>query len=95
MPMRGQSDADMLKEQMLRQPQEQGQLEPTDPEVNYLTSDQGPFQCGSCSNFLEPSSCSKVTGNIDPEGVCKLFTPLGQDTGSLQPPDDSVDSFER
>lgn len=75
--MRGQSTADQIKEQELRTPPEQtGQQDPTDPEVSYMTSDQGPFACSNCTSFTDPNSCSKVSGEIDPEGVCKLFSSL-------------------
>lgn len=80
--MIGQSDADMMKEQLLRTPEaEQGQqeqLEQDDPQVVYMTSDQGPFQCQNCTYFVDPNACQKVSGEIDPEGCCNLFEKAGK-----------------
>lgn len=47
-----------------------------DPMVaGYKTPDIGPFICGNCYHFDGESSCQIVSGQIDPEGVCNLFTP--------------------
>lgn len=47
-----------------------------DPTVaRYLTSDLGPFICANCEHFSGEGDCNVVSGPIDPEGVCILFTP--------------------
>lgn len=47
-----------------------------DPRIaRYMTSDMGPFICANCDHFTEEGECEVVSGPIDPEGVCILFTP--------------------
>lgn len=49
-----------------------------DPSVaRYMTSDDGPFICANCEHFTAEGDCQVVSGPIDPEGVCILFTPGG------------------
>lgn len=49
------------------------------PQVaRYMTSDMGPFICANCQHFQDDGSCEVVSGPIDPEGVCILFTPPDQ-----------------
>lgn len=43
--------------------------------VVYMTSDMGPFACGACAHFEGPNSCGVVDGEIDPAGLCNVFTP--------------------
>ena len=31
-------------------------------------------RCKNCAHFFEPSSCEIVGGDIDPEGICSLFS---------------------
>lgn len=91
-PTKGQSDADVMKEEMLRMPESEqlGQLEQSDPEVVYMTSDQGPFVCGHCQYFLDPNQCQKVSGDIDPEGCCNLYESVeaGNEQSELIPAGD-------
>lgn len=42
--------------------------------ARYMTSDMGPFICAFCEHYRD-GSCEVVSGPIDPEGVCILFTP--------------------
>ena len=42
-------------------------------EAGYKQPDQGPFQCANCEYFTGPSSCQKVGGPINPEGICTFF----------------------
>lgn len=47
-----------------------------DPAIaRYMTSDLGPFICANCEHFTDTGECEVVSGPIDPEGVCILFTP--------------------
>jgi len=47
-----------------------------DPGIaRYMTSDMGPFICANCDHFTGAGDCEVVSGPIDPEGVCILFTP--------------------
>lgn len=65
------------------------QIEPTgkkfsadkvEPAVaRYMTSDMGPFICANCEHFTGAGDCAVVSGPIDPEGVCILFTPGPED----------------
>lgn len=49
-----------------------------DPTVaRYMTPDLGPFICANCEHFTQDGDCQVVSGPIDPEGVCILFTPGG------------------
>lgn len=70
--MRGQTDADKIKETQLRDPAE-GKRDQTDPKVNYMGPDKAPFMCAHCEYFVGPNACTKVTGYIYPEGCCNLF----------------------
>ena len=38
-------------------------------------------RCMNCIHFMEPGSCEIVAGQIDPQGICSLFT---QDSGEDQ-----------
>lgn len=51
--------------------------------VVYMGAEDGPFECGHCLYFAQPSSCHLVDGDIDPKGCCNLYTPSG--TSSDQP----------
>lgn len=83
--MKGQTDADVMKEEMLREPMDHGQLKQDDPKVKYMTADQGPFACGHCTYFIDPNSCQKVSGDIDPEGCCNLYESVdnGEDPNAI------------
>jgi hypothetical protein len=78
----------MLPEEAQLPPEEvQEELPPPQPEkrfsadkvpqpiVVYMTSDMGPFMCSNCQHFQEDGSCSVVEGQIDPAGICHVFTP--------------------
>jgi len=54
--------------------------------VHYLGSESGPFECQSCVFFQGPNGCSIVDGDIDPQGVCNLFTSASGDQEA--PPDE-------
>lgn len=41
----------------------------------YMPPEKGPFECGNCIYFNEPHYCRLVTGYIDSEGCCNLYTP--------------------
>lgn len=91
----GQSDADVMKEQLLRTPEQQpmgdqGQMDPSDPEVAYMTGDQGPFMCSHCINFQQPNACSKVAGEIDPNGCCNLYESSETTEGSQALPPEGI-----
>lgn len=68
--MKGQSEADEIKESELRS---SGKRAQDDPGVNYFGPDQGPFDCSHCEYFIPGGSCRKVEGVIDPDGCCNLF----------------------
>lgn len=62
-----------------------GQVDPSI--VVYMTPDFGPFQCSNCVHFLAPNACHVVAGDIDPGGICHVFTPQGpQEPTSPEPP---------
>lgn len=58
-------------------------------EVNYRKAEAPAQACGVCGNFIPPSNCAQVAGNISPEMTCDLWTPMesappaGMDAGSL------------
>lgn len=59
-----------------------------DPMVaRYMTSDMGPFVCQNCDHFTETGECDIVSGPIDPEGVCILFTSRPQEPVEPQEPE--------
>jgi hypothetical protein len=42
-------------------------------EAEYQTSPKGMFSCAVCTFFIKPRGCKVVTGEISPNGWCKLF----------------------
>lgn len=57
------------------------------PEVaRYLGPEAGPFECQGCDHFMEPNSCGIVEGQIDPKGVCCLFTKAAAPEGPPSEP---------
>ena len=48
-----------------------GQLPPK--AVSYQDSPKDGKQCGDCTLFVAPKSCKTVSGDISPDGWCKLF----------------------
>lgn len=46
--------------------------------VVYMTSEYGPFECQNCKYWVDPNACSIVSGEIDPKGVCNVYTPPDQ-----------------
>jgi hypothetical protein len=70
--MKGQTDADQIKEAELRG----GKREPSDPSVMYMPPSKGPFMCGRCEYFRKPHTCIKVEGHIEEAGCCNLFDPI-------------------
>lgn len=48
---------------------------------NYLGPESGPFACSNCSFWEEPNACQIVSGKIDPQGICQLFTSLNDGGG--------------
>ena len=70
--------APMEQEEAVSQPamlagSEAGKVSPQ--VARYMSSDMGPFICANCNHFQQDGSCEVVSGPIDPEGVCILFTP--------------------
>jgi len=42
-------------------------------EAQYQNTPKGQFSCAACTFFIKPRSCKVVTGDISPNGWCKLF----------------------
>ena len=42
-------------------------------EVNYRISKKKTKKCLTCDNYIGPSSCEVVTGNISPEAICDRY----------------------
>lgn len=60
-----------------------------DPSIaRYMGPELGPFECQACEHFNQDGSCSVVSGPIDPQGVCILFT--HPDSEPSAPPDDGT-----
>ena len=53
--------------------------------ARYMSADQGPFICANCTHFQDDMSCQVVSGPIDPEGVCILFTSRAGENAVEQP----------
>jgi len=43
-------------------------------DAGYQDTPKGEERCQSCKNFLAPSSCALVEGDISPHGWCKLYS---------------------
>jgi hypothetical protein len=39
----------------------------------YQNTPKGLFSCAACTFFIRPHSCKLVSGDISPNGWCKLF----------------------
>lgn len=50
----------------------QNRLDPS--VVVYKTGDMGPFSCSTCFHFDGQGGCEIVAGEIDPEGICSVWT---------------------
>ena len=44
--------------------------------VAYQDQPQGDKECNKCVQFVPPSSCKVVEGEISPHGSCRIFRPL-------------------
>ncbi len=42
-------------------------------EAQYQNTPKGMFRCANCTFFIKPRSCKVVTGDVSPNGWCKLF----------------------
>ncbi len=60
--------------------------------VNYYSDWGKSERCVRCSHFVEPSSCEKVYGVIDPKGHCDLFTGAYVTAGEHS--DDPIDEWQ-
>jgi len=59
-----------------------GQVSPE--EAQYKPPQSEPFMCGTCEYFMDPNSCQKVGGVINPEGICKLYENGGAESQAGQ-----------
>jgi len=50
---------------------EAGQMPPT--AVSYQESPKDGKKCSDCKLFVEPRACKLVSGDISPDGWCKLY----------------------
>jgi hypothetical protein len=41
--------------------------------AQYQNMPKGLFSCAACTFFIRPRSCKVVSGDISPNGWCKLF----------------------
>jgi hypothetical protein len=41
--------------------------------AGYQSSPNGGQSCSTCINFVRPSTCRVVAGNISPQGWCKIW----------------------
>lgn len=53
-------------------PQSQSKI--TQAAAHYQGSPRGDESCGSCPYFIVPKSCVTVSGDIDPNGWCQMYT---------------------
>ena len=82
MPDEAMSEELPLEEEMpLEEPMQMGGM--VSPESARYFGPEG--RCMNCIHFSEPGSCEIVSGQIDPEGICSLFT---QDSMDEPMPDD-------
>ena len=42
-------------------------------QAKYRDQPNGDQQCSTCTNFLSPSGCSVVSGQVSPNGWCQFF----------------------
>lgn len=46
-------------------------------QAGYKNSPNGSQSCAMCKNFKPPSACNVVSGDVAPQGWCKLFVAKG------------------
>ncbi len=46
--------------------------------VAYQDHPDGDKRCDRCLQFQAPDSCKMVDGPVDPQGFCRIFTPVRQ-----------------
>ena len=46
--------------------------------VAYQDHADGDKRCDKCTQFQPPDACKMVEGPINPQGSCRIFTPLRQ-----------------
>jgi hypothetical protein len=51
--------------------------------VGYQNHPNGDKECSRCMQFQPPNSCKMVDGAINPQGYCRIFTPIHQATNRL------------
>ena len=42
-------------------------------QAQYRDQPNGNQMCSACANFIQPSGCKLVSGQVSPDGWCKLF----------------------
>jgi hypothetical protein len=42
--------------------------------AGYKGPEEGPFNCGNCKFFVEDGTCQIVSGPVEAEGLCNMFT---------------------
>lgn len=60
--------------------------------VQYMTGDLGPFSCGTCAHYLG-NSCDVVSGEIDPAGLCRVWTPGYDQMEMADPAEPALDDL--
>jgi len=49
--------------------------------VHYQPPNLGPFRCDHCLHWMGDGQCRFVEGEIDPEGLCNIYEPVGLEEG--------------
>ena len=48
--------------------------------VNYQETPKGTASCSNCALFQAPDACQNVSGDISPQGWCKIYRPKQKST---------------
>jgi len=60
----------------------------------YMGAEYGPFKCANCIYFEGKGACHLVSGDIEPDGCCNLFTSKSNGSEEESPEEDAQEPVE-
>lgn len=83
-------DEDMPEEDLMQEGPQMGGGMVSPESARYFGPDS---RCKNCIHFMEPASCEIVSGSIDPDGICSLFTQDSEEDMSLEIGEDNGTNY--
>jgi hypothetical protein len=92
-----QEEPEVMPEEMAAEPLPEEEMPVEEPagggEVDmivagYRDPSEGPFMCSNCTFFGRhgDGTCAIVSGSIDPDGLCNMFTTLSREEAPIEEP---------